>query len=759
MPDSTEHDSNFHRAGSVRSRGETPPATDTGMAPSDTYRHATTGRLQVWAEYLLLAFLLGIFLFRSFLPAWYSLNTDFRNYYVAARLYREGSSLLRVYDFTWFQRQKDHQGIQQCLVGFVPDTLLSALPIVPFAGFPPLTAKRCWLAINAVILALSALVLTQITQLGWRRILIVIFLAIEPLGKSFLYGQMHLLVFFLLAVAVWCSERDRPAAAGISVALAAALKLYPALLLAFFLRKKQWRAAAATVVGLVALAGLSVYLFGWDVHRIYLREILPAIGRGENIDPYSPQWNSLTALLHRAFIAEPELNPHPLFNAPYLYALLQPLCQAAIFVPAVWLLLPRSLPRPQERLEWAMFAAMLMALSTGPTPYHLCILILTAALGLDALLAQGRRKQACGLLILYGVTCFPLMLWAPHNADAWHMLIASPRVYPLVGLAFYFYGTTFGLPLVREWLRAHRRETWAFGLLFLLLGAVGVVQAVRHERGLFDSYSHRIFTVPGSLLRGEPAVGANGLFVTRMPGNNPAFETWLWSKGQFTPLLPAEDEFHPASAPSLKEVWIEQAGPVSNIVRLSNFDRPGGPTSQIEVANGEQPSVSPDGKWLVFVRENRGRGELWLNRLAPGDNVRGGPQSKLVDDTYDVWEAAFEPGDRRIIFTAAAHGQPDLYSLDMASGRITSMPITGPARYPAFSPDGKWLAYTRCEQGNWHLYVTRPGSASGRQLTSGEYNAISPVWEGDSKSLIYATDDRRGLNMTALARMTLPSDF
>ena len=32
-------------------------------------------------EYLLLAFLLGLFLFRGFLPAWRSLNTDFRNYY------------------------------------------------------------------------------------------------------------------------------------------------------------------------------------------------------------------------------------------------------------------------------------------------------------------------------------------------------------------------------------------------------------------------------------------------------------------------------------------------------------------------------------------------------------------------------------------------------------------------------------------------------------------------------------------------------
>src|SRR5271157_4772347 len=153
----------------------------------------------LWAEYLLLTFLLGLFLFRGFLPAWRSLNTDFRNYYVAARLYREGSSLLRVYNFTWFQRQKDHAGMGQFLVGFVPDTLLSALPIVPLAGLPPLTAKRVWLVINGGLLALSALVLVQITRLGGRRILIVMFLAVEPLAKSFLFGQMHLLVFFLLA--------------------------------------------------------------------------------------------------------------------------------------------------------------------------------------------------------------------------------------------------------------------------------------------------------------------------------------------------------------------------------------------------------------------------------------------------------------------------------------------------------------------------------------------------------------------------------
>jgi hypothetical protein len=290
---------------------------------------------RIRAEYLFLAFLLGLFLIRGFLPAWRSLNTDFRNYYIAARVYRESFSVSRVYDFEWFQRQKDHLGIEPCLVTFSPLTLLSALPVLPLSSLPPLTAKRCWLVINLGLAALSALMLMQLTQLGWRRILILILLAIDPLAKNFLYGQMHILVFFLLTHAVWLSQRNRSTSAGASVAVAAALKLYPAVFLLFFLRKKQWKALAALTGGLIILALLSLYLFGWEGNRVYLLEVLPRIAHGESIDPYAPGWNTLTALLHRLFIAEPELNPHPLFNRPTLYALVHPLCQAAIFIPAL----------------------------------------------------------------------------------------------------------------------------------------------------------------------------------------------------------------------------------------------------------------------------------------------------------------------------------------------------------------------------------------------------------------------------------------
>ncbi len=703
------------------------------------------------AEYLLLAFLLGLFVFRSFIPAWRYLNTDFRNYYVAARLYRDESSMLRVYDFTWFQRQKDHQGVQQCIVGYVPDTLLSALPIVPFAELPPLTAKRCWLLTNVFFLALSVLVLTQITELGWRRILIVIFLAVEPISASFLYGQMHFLVFLLLAAAVWCSERKMPATSGVCVALAAGLKLYPALFLIFFIRKRQWRALAGTLLGLLTLAALSIHLFGWDVHRIYLHEILPAIGRGENIDPYAAQWNSVTALLHRGLIAEPALNPHPLVNAPHLYAIIQPICQALIFLPAVWLLVPSPLPRAHARLEWAMFIAMLIALSTGPTPYHLCVLILAGVLGLDALLAEGRRWEAYALAGLYGMVCFPWPNWLSRHADGWHMFLASPRLYPMLSLPFFLYAIIYYYPLVRQRLRFHRAETCAFGAAFLALVLMGSIQAFDHERGEFDNYRRRLLTLPGLLFQSEPALGATGLIFTRMPGGAPGFETWLQSGNRLTTLFAAEDEFHPAAAPTLKDVWVESVGPVSNVVRVSNLA--GLPISQTEVSNGEEPSVSADGKWLAFIRENHGRGGLWIKELAPNSTSPGGGEHSVVQDSYDVWEAAFEPQGQRIIFTGAPLGRPELFLLVLASGQISRMPIEEPARYPAFSSDGEWLAYSCLEHGTWHVYVRNLTSSSSRRLVDEDCNSISPVWETNSKSLIYATDCGRGLEMTALARI------
>src|SRR5215831_4445918 len=145
-------------------------------------------------EILVLLVLVAVFAWRGFVPAWRSLNTDFPNYYVAARLLARGDSLTRVYDWIWFQRQKDHAGVENRIVTFNPLTLYSALPIVPLTSFQPLSAKRWWLIVNLFFLGFSAFALHSITNMSGVRIAILMFLAIEPLQIHFLYGQLHIFV-------------------------------------------------------------------------------------------------------------------------------------------------------------------------------------------------------------------------------------------------------------------------------------------------------------------------------------------------------------------------------------------------------------------------------------------------------------------------------------------------------------------------------------------------------------------------------------
>ena len=56
-----------------------------------------------WLEAALCAALAVLLFWKGVLPAWRILNTDFPNYYLVARLLREGYSLDRIYDWIWLQ--------------------------------------------------------------------------------------------------------------------------------------------------------------------------------------------------------------------------------------------------------------------------------------------------------------------------------------------------------------------------------------------------------------------------------------------------------------------------------------------------------------------------------------------------------------------------------------------------------------------------------------------------------------------------------
>jgi len=602
-------------------KGKVPPEPhDPGGAArrAQWQRHAS-----VVAEYFVLVTLAGVFLWRGFIPAWKSLNTDFPDCYLAARLYRQGYSLDQIYDWTWIQRQKDHAGIERPIVTFTLLTPFSLLPVLPFSSLPPLPAKRCWLVVNLILLAVAGYFLFRMTSLGPRRVAILMFLALVPLRTNFLFGQEYVLLLFLLVLAAWAYLEGRPATSGVILAVAGGLKIYPALYVIFLARKKQWRAAAGLLVGSLAIWMASVFLFGFETIRTYIIEVLPWPLRGEGQDPYNATWNSFTALLHRLFVREPELNPHPIIHLPAAYAILQPVCQGLIFVPFLWLISSRRSNPERDKLEWAGFAAMLLMLSTNPASYDFNALILTAVLAANYLFRRDRRWEAAALIILYAFVCFPTYRWAPSSPEGWQTLLAFPRLWAMTGLwvclIIVFLRSNSGTVMAK--LRS--REAAAFGMIFLVLVALGVTTNLIQQRGEFMSYPSRVLPPPGFLLATDPAVAGGVVLFTAMTADG--YGTKSFGKGSLNSIGFGKDSFHPATAPGLPFVWVELASSRSRIFRFplnATGSVPG--NAVLEAEDAEKPAMSPDGKWLAFIRETHGRGALWAKKIDLGN---GGTRS------------------------------------------------------------------------------------------------------------------------------------
>lgn len=98
-----------------------------------------------------------------------------------------------------------------------------------------------------------------------------IFLTATTIGfVGFRECQPQIFVAFLTLLAIERSESGHSGAAGCALALAASMKLFPALIALLFLARGQHRSAAVFAVAGAGLAAFSVAVAGWPLHREFL---------------------------------------------------------------------------------------------------------------------------------------------------------------------------------------------------------------------------------------------------------------------------------------------------------------------------------------------------------------------------------------------------------------------------------------------------------------------------------------------------------
>jgi dipeptidyl aminopeptidase/acylaminoacyl peptidase len=132
-----------------------------------------------------------------------------------------------------------------------------------------------------------------------------------------------------------------------------------------------------------------------------------------------------------------------------------------------------------------------------------------------------------------------------------------------------------------------------------------------------------------------------------------------------------------------------------------------------------------------------------------GSSGRGQPSRGELDNAYIpayAWQLdpAWSPDGRRIAFVSQHRGNADIYLLDLRTGsrrNLTNSPDMDLS--PVWSPDGRQIAFEAMRDGYWGIKVIDLETGTVRDLTGGFITRQSPTWSPDGRQIAFSSNNGR----------------
>ena len=119
------------------------------------------------------------------------------------------------------------------------------------------------------------------------------------------------------------------------------------------------------------------------------------------------------------------------------------------------------------------------------------------------------------------------------------------------------------------------------------------------------------------------------------------------------------------------------------------------------IESADIPVISPDGRWVVFVRsypieaENRRQSEIWL---APADGSSA--PTRLTDPAFSATNPRWSPDSKLLAFVSrrrmpGIENESPIWFLRLDQIGGEAFQLRGVGGMPIFSPDNQWIAFTK----------------------------------------------------------------